>query len=102
MHIVTVLFHVKPGYEGQFRQEMARNAHESLASEPGCRQFDVCCDPAAPGFIFLYEVYESKRDFELHLEAPHFRRFDETTRPWVFSKSVRVFARVYPADTPHP
>ncbi len=71
---------------------MRQNARTSLATEPGCRQFDVCEGDAADGVIFLYEVYDSQDDFKVHLAAPHFVQFNAQTAAWVIDKEVQVFS----------
>jgi quinol monooxygenase YgiN len=39
-----------------FMPLMVDNARASREQEPGCRQFDVCLDPAAPNVAFPYEI----------------------------------------------
>jgi quinol monooxygenase YgiN len=54
----------------------------------------VCIDPAAPTSVFLYEVYDDRRAFDVHLTLPHFRGFDASAKPLVLSKRVRLFSLV--------
>jgi quinol monooxygenase YgiN len=96
MHVITVLFKVKPGCMEQFRRDMVANADASVRLEPGCRQFDVCTDPLAPDTVFLYEVYDSKDAFDAHLASAHFRSFNDATTAWVESKTVSALERIYP------
>ena len=72
---------------------MRLNAKTSLAVEPGCRQFDVCESESPDRTVFLYEVYDSKDDFALHLQSTHFVQFSQLTEPWVSRKEVRLFMR---------
>jgi (4S)-4-hydroxy-5-phosphonooxypentane-2,3-dione isomerase len=72
------------------------NAAASLASEPGCRQFDVCVDPEAPASVLLYEVYDDRAAFDDHLKQPHFTAFDADAAPFIASKRVRMFQRAVP------
>jgi quinol monooxygenase YgiN len=56
----------------------------------GCRQFDVCVDPADKASVFLYEIYDDRGAFDAHLAAAHFKRFDAAVGPMVASKAVRL------------
>ncbi len=96
MHVVTVVFTIHAIHYPAFMQAMVGNARTSLQDEPGCRQFDVCESPAEPGKVFLYEVYDSEADFQVHLAAPHFLQFNALTGPWVAGKVVSVYRRVWP------
>jgi quinol monooxygenase YgiN len=93
MYVVTVWFKIHASHHQAFMQAMQRNARTSLATEPGCRQFDVCVSDVADGGVFLYEVYDSEGDFKAHLAAPHFTQFNAQTAAWVIDKKVQVFSR---------
>jgi len=93
VHIITVTLQVKPAHLADFMQAMHANARESLRSEPGCRQFDVCVALDDPHRVFLYEVYYSAEAFQEHLRSPHFLAFNDATAPWLEAKKVGAFAR---------
>ena len=93
MYIVTVLFKIHPSQHQNFMEAMHANAQTSLATESGCKQFDVCEGEPGDGVVFLYEVYDSKDDFTAHLVAPHFVQFNAKTTPWVAHKQVQTFYR---------
>jgi len=95
MYVVTVVFEPKPEHSAAFRGAMLDNARVSRENEPGCRQFDVCVDPAT-GTIFLYELYDDRAAFEAHMRSTHFLAFDATSRDWVARKDVRLYERVAP------
>ena len=94
MYVVTVEFEIKPEKLEDFRAQMLANARASREREPGCRQFDVCADPAKPGLIFLYEVYDDRAAFDAHLAVEHFKTFDRTVAPWIASKAIRTYERL--------
>jgi len=96
MFVVTVMFVVRPERTEDFRREMVANARASLAHEPGCRQFDVAVDPQNPATIFLYELYDDRAAFDMHLASAHFRSFDATVAGWTVSKLVHMFQRIEP------
>lgn len=94
MYIVTVEFTIHPERMPVFMPLMVDNARASRAQEPGCRQFDVCLDPAAPNIVFLYEVYDDRAAFDAHLATAHFKRFDAAVAPMLASKAVRLLSVV--------
>ncbi len=96
MHVITVLFSIRPEYSTEFLQAIIANAHTSVAEESGCRQFDVCVSAQDANDVFLYEVYDSKAAFDAHLASAHFRQFSESTAPWVTAKNIQAFERSYP------
>ena len=96
MYVVTVEFEIKTDKLDEFRGQMVANARASREREPGCRQFDVCADPAKPQLIYLYEVYDDRAAFDAHLAAEHFKTFDRTVAPWIAAKAVRIYERLDP------
>ncbi len=97
MYVVTVEFDVHAQHLAAFVPLMRENARASRAREPGCRQFDVCTDPARPNCVFLYEIYADRAAFDAHLASPHFRHFDAAVRDMVAGKAVRTMLRLEPA-----
>jgi quinol monooxygenase YgiN len=96
MYVVTVEFDIKPQHFASFLPLMRENAHTSVETEPGCRQFDVCLDPARANSVFLYELYDDRAAFDAHLASAHFKRFDAAVRDMVANKVVRTLQRVEP------
>ena len=95
-NVITVEFEIDPRQLGAFLPLMCENARLSRESEPGCRQFDVCTDPARPHAVFLYERYGDRTAFEAHLASSHFLAFDTAVRAMITAKSVRTLLRVDP------
>jgi quinol monooxygenase YgiN len=96
-YVITVEFEIEPQHVAGFLQRVCENAQVSRAHEPGCRQFDVCTDPARPGVVFLYEIYSDREAFEAHLASEHFVRFDAAASAMVASKKVHALHRIDPA-----
>ena len=94
MFAVTVLFQIREGQMDVFMPLMIDNAQTSLKTEPGCRQFDVCADPAEPRGVFLYEIYDSEDAFKVHLQSAHFLAFDTRVADMVENKTVRTYTKV--------
>jgi methylglyoxal synthase len=91
MHVVTVLFQVMPQYAAQFRTAVMMQASASLARSVGCRRFDVSFSER-DNQVFLYELYDTADDFQLHLKTSHFSRFSEQTKTWIISKVISEFS----------
>ena len=90
MYVVIVDFRIKPERLAAFMPLMLENARLSRETEPGCRQFDVCVDPADKTSVFLYEIYDDRAAFDAHLATAHFKRFDSAVGPMVATKVVRT------------
>ena len=96
MQALVVEFHIKPEFVRDFAAAVEDNARLSRETEPGCRQFDVCRNPADPTLFFLYELYDDEAAVQAHLSAPHFLQMNEATAGWVQSKNVWRYTRVAP------
>lgn len=96
MFVISVQFELKAAHVEAFLPLMRENAALSVAKEPGCTQFDICQDPAAPERVFLYEVYDSEAAFQAHLASPHFKAFDAATGHMIASKIVQSYERLVP------
>lgn len=96
MYVVTVEFDINTDKLDEFRAQMIANATASREKEPGCRQFDVCADPAKPERIFLYEIYADRAAFDAHVASEHFKTFDRIVAPWIAAKVVRIYAKLDP------
>ncbi|MEO7853844.1 MAG: putative quinol monooxygenase [Rubrivivax sp.] len=93
---LIVEFRIKPAHIDAFHAAIVDNARASRETEPGCRQFDVCRDPADPALFFLYELYDDDAAIDAHVQSAHFRHMDALTAPWVENKTVWRYRRVAP------
>ena len=92
-YIITVEFKVHSiEMMRSFIKHVTQNASDSLKFEPGCLRFDVLVPSDSRTSIFLYEIYEDKEAFGLHLISKHFEVFDKSIKNLVFSKIVREFS----------
>lgn len=96
MQALVVEFIIEPAFVDAFERAIVENARASRESEPGCRQFDVCRDPADAAKFLLYELYDDEAALHAHLRTPHFLQMDEATTPWVEKKTVWRYERVSP------
>ncbi len=96
MHVIVVHFTLDSRHIASFMPLMLENARTSRETEPGCRQFDVCVDPAKPEFVVLYEVYDSAAAFAEHVKSAHFKSFDQATSGMVMTKQVHTLKRLSP------
>lgn len=90
MFVVLVEFEVRPERVSDFRRRVCQQASDSLEKEAGCRLFDVCIDPENAACVVLYEIYDDRAAFDLHLDSEHFKAFDGEVGDWVASKQVRT------------
>lgn len=96
MQVLVVEFLIKPAHIEAFAAAIADNARASRDTEPGCRQFDVCRDPANPALFHLYELYDDAAAVDAHLQAAHFLKLNQDTAAWVERKTVWRYVRVAP------
>jgi quinol monooxygenase YgiN len=93
MLALVVEFRIKPAHIDAFAIAIRANAKASVDTEPGCRQFDVCRDPADPALFFLYELYDDEAAIQAHLQSAHFLQMNSATASWVDAKQVRTLTR---------
>lgn len=98
--VLVVEFELKPETVERFHALIAENARKSVASEPGCRQFDVVRPQDAPGRIVLYEVYDDLAAFEAHTKMPHVAEFFAAAKPMIVEQKSRRFDRLVAASKP--
>ena len=96
MQALIVEFRIRLPHVAAFEAAIIANARASRGTEPGCRQFDVCRDPADPQVFFLFELYDDEAAVQAHLRAPHFLRLNEASAPWVETKTVWRYTRLAP------
>jgi (4S)-4-hydroxy-5-phosphonooxypentane-2,3-dione isomerase len=93
---LVVEFHIRSEFVGDFAAAIEDNARASRETEPGCRQFDVCRNPADASLFFLYELYDDEAAIQAHLQSAHFLQMDQRTAGWAHSKVVRKLQRTAP------
>jgi len=64
----------------EFLTHSLDDARNSVATEPGCRQFDLNVSADGSPTVVFYEVYDDRAAFEAHLQTPHFFRWNATPR----------------------
>jgi (4S)-4-hydroxy-5-phosphonooxypentane-2,3-dione isomerase len=92
--IVELIIHRQ--HVAAFRHAIIENALSSTATEPGCRQFDVCIDPQRDNVFFLYEIYDDDAAITAHLATAHFLHMNALTADWVEKKTVWRYDRIAP------
>lgn len=91
MLVVVVFFEAKPDHISDFGVALLEHARNSLALEPGCRQFNVAQDPLDPAGYFLYEVYDDEAAFKIHCDSDHFAAMEARCTLWIASKKVLTY-----------
>ena len=93
--VVIAEFTIKPGCLDAFLAIARQDAHDSVANEPGCQQFDAVHVEEGPDQIVLYEVYDDRAAFDAHLQAPHYAPFrDGVPALTVGAPTVRFCTRM--------
>jgi quinol monooxygenase YgiN len=95
-YVVLPRFDVAEDNLGAFLDAARADAEQSVATEPGCLQFDIVIDrEARPLRVVFYEVYADRDAFEAHLLTPHLATFRESLHLCV-EGPVRFFERLAP------
>ena len=89
MYLVVVTFQIAPDHAQAFAARVAQQAADSLTEEV-CQRFDVWQAPDDPSRVFLYEIYDDRAAFDVHLASDHFKAFDAEVGPWVTDKVVET------------
>ena len=92
--VLVVEFEVKEGEGEQFLRLISENARASVATEPGCLQFDVVRDEKNAHRFALYEVYRDAAAFEAHGKMPHVAAFCAAAKPLITTQKATRFSRV--------
>ena len=93
--VIIAEFEIKPDKLERFLALARTDASESVAKEPGCRQFEVTLDREQPNRVVLYEVYDDAAAFDAHLETPHLAAFRAGIEHLILSRHVRRLTRVH-------
>ena len=87
-YVITVDFWLQPAALDPFLAMIKENAKRSLEDEPGCQRFDVLVQKGMPDHIVLYEIYDDRAAFDVHLKTRHFLDFNKASAPYVKDKKV--------------
>jgi quinol monooxygenase YgiN len=76
---------------GNFRALAEQHARRCLEREPGCQQFDIIQDPAAPEQWLFYERYQDEAALEVHRKTDYLAKFVEATNDYIVERKLRRF-----------
>ncbi|RKZ13842.1 antibiotic biosynthesis monooxygenase [bacterium] len=75
---IVAVFQANPGRE----EDLSRELQELVAptrAEAGCLNYDLHRDLEVPGRFLFYENWETRSNWEAHMESDHLRRHRETS-----------------------
>jgi quinol monooxygenase YgiN len=98
--VLIVEFTLHPGSAEGFMPLISANARESVATEPGCRQFDVVAVQGEPDRVLLYEVYDDVAAFDAHRDLPHVKAFFRDADAMIAERKMTRFDRIVDAAKP--
>ena len=79
---------IHPEQVDAFLAEMTDHKAKTLASEPGCLQFEFHTAVDDPNSVLLYEVYADAAAIVAHRENPQWHKYRATTTGMVAERSV--------------
>ena len=83
MLVLLVTVRVKPEHLAQFLPAARHNAERAVADEPGCLRFDIIQDRDDRHLFRFYEVYKDEAALAAHRQTPHFKKYIESSAPWM-------------------
>jgi len=93
--VVIAEFRIKPGMVDAFVALAQGDARGSVATEAGCRSFEILVTEEDPELLVLHEVYDDRAAFELHLQQPHYFAFrDGVPAVQASEPTVRFFTQL--------
>ncbi|WP_440557363.1 putative quinol monooxygenase [Streptomyces sp. SCPE 10] len=75
MYTFLASFTVHPDHRDDFVDIALKTGRDSLANEPGSKDFTVVADEADPNLFYLNETYADEAAFRAHTEGPYFTTF---------------------------
>jgi quinol monooxygenase YgiN len=91
--VVIAEFQVKKECLPAFLAAARQDATQSMAKEPGCRQFDIVVPDGDSGHVVFYEIYDDRKAFDAHLETPHLAAFRQAFPPLIVREIPVRFGR---------
>ena len=79
MRIITVQATLRPDHLERFVAASVANARASVATEPGCRRFDLFHDDADPARVGFNEIYDDDDAVDAHGSSAHFENWLSAT-----------------------
>ncbi len=92
-YVLQVDIRIKPENVDAFMSKVLANA-AAARTEPGCRTFDVCIDPADRTHLMLYEVYDDEAAFQQHQQGDAFKQYLAEAVPLLASRERQFWMRV--------
>lgn len=88
MFAVIVRFEIWSHSVAKFQDLVLAQAANSLKLEDACHQFDVVQDSSDLSVFYLYEIYDDRAAFDVHLASAHFKQFDSEAQSMIARKEV--------------
>ena len=87
---LVIIVEAAPERADDFARFIAEEAADSVANEPGCRQFTVSRGIEQPNIFTLAEFYDDQAALDAHRLTPHFILFQERVKEFdlVVGKTV--------------
>ena len=79
---------IHPEQRDAFLAEMKDHKAKTLASQPGCLQFEFHITDDDPNQVLLYEVYADAAAIAAHRENPQWHKYRATTADMVADRTV--------------
>lgn len=92
---LTILAQItaEAGKEALVRRELEKLVDITRA-EAGCIQYDLHVDNETPDFFVFYENWESRKLWQIHMQAPHLAAYSAATHGAVASFVLHEMTKI--------
>lgn len=81
--VLVVELEIAPGEKERFLARARVHREKVLASEPGCRQFDILAPQEKEDAVILIEIYADTEALETHFNTPYMKEYLADTGPMI-------------------
>lgn len=69
----------------QYKSALQEQMNAAIKLEPGVLSYTAVSDKKDSTLITILEVYASKEAYQMHIQAPHFKKYKEAVKDMVLS-----------------
>ena len=90
---IVANIHAEPAHKDRVRAELEKLI-PITRKEDGCLQYDLHVDNADPAHFMFYETWESREQWQVHMNAPHLAAYMEATDGMVVEFVLHEMTRI--------
>ena len=92
--VVVAEFTVEPADRQKVTEVLLEIRRQTLATEDGCRTYEVCVNDDDPHLIMMVEIYDDEAAFLNHKKSEHFDLWPKNGEQYVKDVKVKFLNRL--------